>query len=142
MAGPPLRDAIADLVHRYSDAVTRRDLDQWASCWSTEGRWEISAERVATDPQARLELLQLAFDVLDAVVQLTVNGSVVAGGPETASGRWYIVEHFRRAGEAGMLIAHYDDRYVHVDGQWYFAARTLVPHYKGSPDLSGVFGHG
>ena len=36
-------------------------------------------------------------------------------------------------------MAHYDDSYVCDNGTWRFAARTLVPHYVGAPDLSGTF---
>jgi hypothetical protein len=135
-----LYSAIAELVHGYCDAVTRRDLDQWASCWAPEGRWEMRADRVATDPESRIAILRRAFDVLDGVVQMASNGSVTATGADTAAGRWYIVEHTRRTtGERGLLLAHYDDRYVRIDGRWLFAARTLVRHYEGPPDLTGLF---
>lgn len=134
------RADISDLVHRYSDAVTRRDVDQWASCWSRDGRWELRADRVASDPEGRLAILRHAFGVIEGVVQMVSNGSVVVSAPAAATGRWYIVEHLRRAtGETGLLLGHYDDTYVCEDGHWLFMARTLVPHYQGPPDLTGVF---
>ena len=134
-----MRDAIADLVHRYADAVTQRDLDQWGACWAPDGRWEMRSDRIASDPEGRVALLQMAFDALEGVVQLVMNGSVteLADGP---AGRWYIVEHIRRtSGQTGLIIGHYDDRYVRIDGEWRFAARTLVRHYEGPPDLTGTF---
>ena len=135
-----MRAEIADLVHRYADAVTRRDLDQWAACWAPDARWEMRADRVASDPEGRLALLQMAFDVLEGVVQLVMNGTVSEVDGDHAGGRWYIVEHTRRtSGATGLIIAHYDDRYVRTNGEWKFAARTLVRHYEGPPDLTGTF---
>lgn len=135
-----MRGPIADLVHRYCDAVTRRDLEQWASCWAPDGRWELSADRVACEAADRLAILRGAFDVLEGVVQMAANGTVTETGPDAATGRWYIVEHSRRrTGEPLLLLAHYEDRYICTGGTWLFAARTLVPHYKGRPDLSGTF---
>ena len=143
MADPALRHDIAELVHRYCDAVTRQDLERWASCWAADGRWELRADRVATDAESRLAILLHAFGSLEAVVQNALHGSVRREGDAAASGRWYIVEHLRRAsGEPAMLLARYDDRYVREDGGWRFAARTLVPHYQGPPDLTGRFFRG
>ena len=36
------RDEIGELVHRYSDAVTRRDGVQWSSCWADDASWALS----------------------------------------------------------------------------------------------------
>ena len=135
-----LRDEIAELVHRYCDGVTRRDVEQWASCWAPDGHWEIRADRIADDEAGRLAILRQAFDVLSGVVQMAMNGTVSHVGPDDATGRWYIVEHTQRhTGATGLLLAHYDDRYVRIDGSWRFASRTLHRHYDGPPDLSGPF---
>lgn len=135
-----VREEIAELIHRYCDGVTRRDVDQWAACWAPDGRWEIRADRIASDEAGRLAILNQAFEVLDGVVQMAMNGTVTVVGPDDATGCWYIVEHTRRVnGTAGVLLAHYEDRYVRIDGDWRFAARTLVRHYDGPPDLSGPF---
>ena len=56
------------------------------------------------------------------------------------SGRWYVHEHWLRTDDSrGILLAHYDDRYVRIDGQWLFASRELTVHYGGPPDLSAPF---
>jgi ketosteroid isomerase-like protein len=137
---PTTREAIADLVHRYADAVVRRDVDEWASCWADDAQWVLRPDRIATGRQAVVELWRHAMGSLDGVVQVVFNGTVTADGADAARGRWYIAEHFRRVtGDAGMLLAHYDDRYLRHDGRWLFSSRTLVPHYQGPPDLSGSF---
>jgi ketosteroid isomerase-like protein len=135
-----VRAEIADLVHRYADAVSRRDMEQWDACWAPDARWEMRADRIASDADGRCALLQHAFDVLEGVVQLVMNGTVSEVSADEAEGRWYIVEHTRRTnGVTGLIVAHYDDRYVRMDGRWLFAARTLVRHYEGPPDLTGTF---
>ena len=135
------RDAIAELVHRYSDAVVYRDVDLWASTWAEDAVWKLGPGREVTGRKAIVELWLSAIGRFDAVVQNTVNGTVsLDGATGTGTGRWYIVEHFRRAsGEAGILLAHYDDTYVCVDGTWLFASRELHQQYQGPPDLSAPF---
>ena len=50
------------------------------------------------------------------------------------------MEHWARADDSrGILLAHYDDTYVRVDGEWFFASRELVIHYGGPADLSAPF---
>jgi SnoaL-like domain len=134
------RSAIGDLVHRYSDAVTRRDDGQWSSCWAEDAGWTLRSDRIAVGRDAIVEMWRQAMATLDGVVQVVLNGSVCVEGPTAARGRWYICEYFRPvAGEASMLLAHYDDTYVEHGRRWLFASRTLVPHYQGPPDLTGTF---
>lgn len=140
LTAPTAREAISDLVHLYSDAVVRRDVTQWSSCWADDASWVLRSDRTAAGRQGIVELWQRAMQSLDGVVQTVLHGTVSLESETSAHGRWYITEHFRRiTGEAGLLLAHYDDDYVHRDGRWLFASRTLVPHYQGPPDLSGSF---
>ena len=135
------RDAIAELLHTYADAVVRRDGDQWASCWAEESRWVLGAGREVAGRDAIVDLWHRAMGGFSAVVQLVHNGTVTLDG-DRGEGRWYISERFRRAdGEAGLLLAYYDDTYVVEDGSWRFASRELVPQYQGPPDLSAEFRH-
>ena len=136
------RDAIADLVHRYADGVTCRDVAQWTGCWAEAACWSLSAERTAVGLEEIVALLERALATLDGVVQNVLHGAVTVDG-STAAGRWHIIEHFRRVdGETGLLLAHYDDTYVERGGRWQFSSRTLVPSYQGPPDLSGTFTKG
>ena len=45
MSAPTTREAIAALVHRYADAVVRRDKVEWASCWAEDAQWHLSPGR-------------------------------------------------------------------------------------------------
>lgn len=133
------RDDIADLVHRYSDAVTRKDRAQWAATWAEDAWWDLGKGRLNHGRDNIVSFWESAVAGLTIVVQLVHNGSVTVDG-DTASGRWYVSEHLKRtSGVKGMLLAWYDDSYVRVDGQWLFASRSLGSLYHGPADLSGAF---
>ncbi len=135
------RQDIADLVHRYADAVVRYDGDQWGSTWAADAQWSLGPGRQIEGRDAIVEFWHKAMSGFTAVVQTALNGicdlDVAAG---TGTGRWHIQESYQRTdGTRGMLLAHYDDSYVLENGEWKFADRQLVPHYSGPPDLSSDF---
>jgi hypothetical protein len=132
-------DPIATLVHRYADAVVHRDADRWEATWATDATWTLGPGRTVKGRTAIVELWRSAMANYETVVQNVVNGEYELNGHE-GCGRWYIIEHFKRAdGGVGMLLAWYDDTYAHVDAGWVFASRTLTITYQGPPDLSGVW---
>jgi hypothetical protein len=135
------RDAISDLLHRYADAVVRRDPEQWGSTWASDAVSELGKDRRVEGADAILALWNSAMDGFKAVIQNVVNGTVdLDDAAGTGTGRWYIMEHWVRADDSrGILLAHYDDRYVRVDDRWLFASRELTVHYGGPPDLSAPF---
>ncbi len=139
---PPVsRHAIEDLVHRYADAVVHRDPDRWSSTWAADAMWELGKGRRVEGRDAILALWNSAMDGFKAVIQNVVNGTAeLDESAGTGSGRWYIMEHWTRADDSrGILLAHYDDTYVRVDGEWFFASRELAIHYGGPADLSAPF---
>jgi len=135
------RDNIADLVHRYSDAVVHADRDQWAQTWAADAVWDLGKGRRVEGRDAILEAWISAMTRFDAVVQTVMNGTAdldeTAG---TGSGRWYIHEVMQRSsGDRTLMVGHYDDRYVRTDEGWRFAERSLEQHYAGPADLGGKF---
>jgi hypothetical protein len=78
---------------------------------------------------------------ISSVVQTVHNGDAwVGASANEATGRWAISERMRRAnGDSGILLAHYDDAYAKVNGQWLFTRRFLQVHYGGPADLSANF---
>jgi ketosteroid isomerase-like protein len=133
------RDQISELVHRYSDAVTRKDQAQWAATWAEDAWWDLGKGRLTRGRDNIVDYWSKAVDALTVVVQMVHNGTVTVAG-DTATGRWYVSEHLERStGVKGMLLAWYDDTYVRVDGQWLFGSRSLGALYHGPPDLSGAF---
>jgi ketosteroid isomerase-like protein len=141
-AGVDVFVAVQRLVHRYADAVVHRDADQWGSCWAPDAEWELVPGRKVAGAEAIVALWRSAMAGMAAVVQTVDNGDAWhdSAADDTASGRWYITETFRRAdGESGVLRAHYDDAYVCRGGRWLFSNRLLRVHYVGPPDLSAPF---
>ena len=134
--------SISRLVHRYADAVVHRNGVQWASCWADDAEWDLGGGRLVHGKEAIVALWYSAMKGMASVVQLVHNGEVYADAsdPDRADGRWYIDERYHRAdGATGILLAHYEDSFVRVDGQWLFARRFLQVHYSGAPDLSAEF---
>jgi hypothetical protein len=132
-------DPIATLAHRYADAVVHRDADRWAATWAADASWTLGPGRTVEGRDAIVELWRAAMSNYETVLQNVVNGEYEINGDE-GCGRWYIMEHFRRAdGGVGILLAWYDDTYTLRDGQWLFASRTLTIKYQGAPDLSGTW---
>lgn len=132
-------EAIGALVHRYADAVVRRDKDRWEACWAHDAKWHLGPSRSVEGRAAIVDLWLKAMGGFAAVVQMVNNGEVHVDG-DVATGRWYINEHFCRAnGVPGILLAYYDDTYIRVGGEWLFASRALVAQYQGPPDLSAPF---
>jgi ketosteroid isomerase-like protein len=130
---------IAGLVHRYADAVCRRDADQWASCWAEDGVWVLDAERRVHGRGAIVEQWATEMAKYRAVIQLVANGDWSLDGHE-ATGRWYIHEYNRRSdGSSAILVAYYDDGYRRTGGDWLFTRRQLTRLYQGPPDLAGDF---
>ena len=132
---------IADLVHRYADAVVHRDEAQWSATWAPDAVWELGQGRRVEGRDAIVGLWNGAMDTFTAVVQNALNGATdIDDSAGTGTGRWYVLEHWQRADDSrGILLAHYDDAYVRLDGNWLFASRELVVHYAGPPDLSAPF---
>ena len=130
---------ISDLVHRYSDAVVRKDKDQWSATWADDSHWELGKDRVMDGKAAIVDYWVGAVDAFDAIVQVAHNGQATVDG-DRGRGRWYISEHTqRRDGSRGLLLAYYDDTYSQVEGQWLFASRAITVLYRGGGDLGGTF---
>jgi SnoaL-like domain len=133
--------AISDLVHRYSDAVARKDRDQWAATWAAESHWDLGQGRMMRGKEAIVEYWVEAMERFEVVIQLSHNGeATVDDAAGAGSGRWYISEHMQRVdGSTGVFLAYYDDTYARVDGEWLFASRAITVLYRGAADLSGTF---
>lgn len=132
---------IQQLVHRYADAVVHRNGEQWTSTWAPDASWDLGGGRLVHGIEAIAELWYKAMGGIPGTIQIVLSGEIeLAEDGETAAGRWYIQEHvLRRDDSRSILLAHYDDEYRRVDGEWRFARRFLQQHYNGPPDLSDTF---
>ncbi len=132
---------ISQLVHRYADAVIHRNGVQWTSTWAPDASWDLGGGRLVEGIDAISTLWYKAMGGFKATIQTVLNGEThLDDDGTTATGRWYIQEHVVRADDSrSLLLAHYDDTYTVVEGQWRFARRFLQQHYNGAPDLSDEF---
>ncbi len=134
-------ERIEDLVHAYSDAVTRKDTPQLRETWDPNAVWELRPGHPVEGIDAIVGLFEAAIASLEHVIQVVYNGAhqIDASG-SSATGRHYVQEFFeRKTGERGTLLAYYDDAYTLQDGGWRFTSRRLVLLYAGPGDLSGSF---
>ncbi|MEL7207491.1 MAG: nuclear transport factor 2 family protein, partial [Actinomycetota bacterium] len=87
------RDPIADLVHRYADAVVHRDGDRWGATWAPDGCWDLGQGRVVEGRDAIVAFWRRAMDGLEAVIQTVGNGTYeLDEAAGSGQGRWYIQE--------------------------------------------------
>ena len=135
-----MSEEIRTLIARYADAVCRFDADQWAATWATDAVWEMGPmtktgrDEIATSWKGMLARL-------DGVIHAYLNGwADLDEETGTGTGRWYVIEHFKRPDEDPMtMYGFYDDEYCREDSQWKFARRALHRIYYGPPDMSGDF---
>lgn len=134
------RHPIEDLVHRYSDAVVRRDRGTWASTWDTEATWDLGGGRAGVGRDAIVEMWSGAMARYAAVVQTVLNGTFEVDASGTAHGRWYVLEILGPTeGAPQMMVGHYDDDYVMTEDGWRFHSRRLTQHYRGALPADGHF---
>lgn len=138
---PEAAEAIRNLVGRYSEAVSRLDLDEVGHCWARDGVWTVFGR----DHQGR-DAIVAEFRALTTplvwVVQHASGGWLRTEGAEI-TGIWQVVEYGRRrepdaAGDVGLLhIGRYVDRYIREDGAWQFAARRFETIHGGPLPMPG-----
>ena len=126
---------------RYSDGVCRFDSEQWASTWATDAVWEMGPmtktgrDEISTSWQGMLARL-------DGVIHAYLNGwADLDEATGTGTGRWYVIEHFKRPDEDPMtMYGYYDDEYCLEEGQWEVRPAVPQPHLlRPTPDMSGDF---
>ena len=125
------------LTARWCDAVTRGDVDAWASCWRGDGEWHLAGQ----PPVVGIDALRHEFATRRAELDLCVPELLsgwIDGDDDTARGRWYVRELQReRTGRARELVGCYDDRLVRDRGEWRFARRRFWLLYEGPRVLGG-----
>lgn len=130
---------IRSLVHRYCDALCKRNREAWIATFAEDGVWntgrgEVAGHVALSDAFARI------MELFQHVLQLTHNGEVNVDG-DAAHGRWYITEYGLTAKQRRTFyIAHYDDDYRRTADGWRFQRRIATWLYHGEPDLRGTFG--
>jgi len=118
--------ALRDLVHRYADAVSRRDSAAVAGAFTDDGVWIVPGYG---EPRGRAEIAAFLDDLLGSwatIVHALLSGRVHldATDHDRATGRWYIAEFGQRGDGVEVFFAGvYHDEYARVGGLWRFARR-------------------
>lgn len=135
--------AVQRFIGGSADAVTRRDLDKFASCWAEDGVWNVGLNRGSfVGRDSIIANMRTIMASIEAIVQTVENGEAwyADADEDVVIARFYITELVRRpTGETMLLRFFYADRLVREGGGWLFAERVLNPLYVGPYDLSGPF---
>lgn len=113
---------IRELYDRYGDASWRGDREDWANCFTKDGRWVSHL----FDCRGRSELIKTWDDLWkdwSHVAFLYTLGSLEVSG-DRATARSYAREIVQlKSGGLFKLAGRYDDELVRENGEWLFASR-------------------
>lgn len=130
--------AVRDLVHRYADAVTRRDAEGVAALFVPDGEWIVTGHG---QPRGRAEIVDFLDGLLggwDAIVHALLSGRVHldATDVDRATGRWYISEFGMMASGTEVFFSGvYHDEYLREQGIWRFARRRYDSLFRRVGDV-------
>ena len=135
------RLGIRELIDSYSDAVTQRDAEAWGANWAEDSRWclpdlgvpewnEILGKKKIVEEWTRMMGDFHGDEDAPAVCSFLCNPGAMEVTGDTATARSYSTEVF--LDEKGRTLetkGQYDDKFVKIDGAWYFKERvwTLFP---------------
>jgi len=125
--------ALRDLVHRYADAVSRRDSVAVAECFAADGVWSVGGYG---EPRGRDEIVAFLDGLLgswDVIVHALLSGRVHLDPTDRrrATGRWYISEFGRRTDGTEVFFAGvYHDVYGRDGDGWRFRHRRYDSMFR------------
>jgi len=121
---------IRNLVHRYSDAASRRDPQGVASTFTIDGEWHALELGRHKGRDAMIAFFTSMLDGWNVFLQGLQSGVVVlnAADADHATGRWFVQEVGQRAEGANLTIAGvYHDEYRREAGVWRIMRRRYDP---------------
>ena len=143
------RLAIADLIYRYSDAVTRADWGQAEELFVPEATWESPLFGLHHQGRAAFIAFLRDTDRADLLIQTAHPPVVRLVPPDRATATTTVHELVRGAatadsalGPAGSEINFeqlgiYSDEIVRADGAWRFMRRVFTPLYVHPDRVTG-----
>jgi hypothetical protein len=117
------RMLIRELYGRYADASWRGAREDWAACFTADGRWVSHLFNCHGTAQL-LETWDSLWKDWTGVAFMSEIGSIEISG-ERAKVRSYAREIVQlKNGGIFKLAGHYDDDLVRQNGEWLFASRV------------------
>ena len=128
------RLAIRELIESYGDAVTQRDVNAWADCWTEDSRWCLpdlpgwekieGKQTIVAEWLKMMEAFHGPEDKADACIFISTPGRIQVIG-DTARARTYTTETYTDAkGVTRTILSEYYDQFVKRGGQWLFSERS------------------
>jgi len=131
---------IQDLIHRYSDGVTRADWQQCEAVFTPDAIWESSALGIrCEDPASFMEILR-ATSSYDLLIQTPHSPVITLIDAHHARATTTIHEFIREAAVADNNLEQYGiyfDDLARVDGRWKFTHRVFQLVYVGRGCVTG-----
>jgi hypothetical protein len=144
------RDAIQQLIYRYSDAVTRADYEQMATVFAADAVWESPLLGMHFESAGAFIDFQIeGSTALDVLIQTAAGPVVELLGPDRAAATTNVREIIRGThtvdgvwGSAGSesnvdQYGIYFDDVSKIDGEWKFSRRVFVPVLIASGAAAG-----
>ena len=124
------RLALRELIARYCLAIDDRDLATLSGLFAPDAFFG-SADRAmgATGREAVLRQFEARYAAMGASNHVNHDQVLEFDGPGRARGRVSLHAEVWRNGKAMITAIRYLDRYVKLDGRWYFAERLLSMMY-------------
>ena len=129
----PIEDqqAIRALHDLYSDAVFRRDADDWGANWAEDGQWHLMGTPV-DGREAIVNLWNGAMGGFSFVAFFSQTAAIAVDG-DTATGRVHTHEVLETTdGAIRRPVGRYDDVYVKRNGRWLYKERRYNMLYDAA----------
>jgi hypothetical protein len=144
------RDAIRDLIFRYSDAVTRADYEQMMTVFAPDAVWESPLLQMRFESARSFIEFQIEGSTgLDVLIQTSHNPVIELLSRDQARATTTIHEMFiGRAGGASAFgdpgtelnvdqYGIYYDEVAKIEGEWKFIHRFFAPFLLAQGGVSG-----
>jgi hypothetical protein len=131
---------IQDLIHRYSDGVTRADWQQCEAVFTPDVVWESSALGIRCDDRASFMEILRATSSYDLLVQTPHSPVITLIDAHHARATTTIHEFIREAAGAENNLEQYGiyfDDLARVDGRWKFTHRRFELVYVERGRVTG-----
>ena len=128
-------DHIRALIHAYAELLDGGDLDGVAelfahATWRTARRADVLR---GTEQVRRAYDDVILYDGLPHTKHVISNVTVISDGPPVASARSYfsVLQARPELPLQPLLAGRYHDEFEHVDGEWRFTDRLILPDLVG-----------
>ncbi len=132
------RRAIERLLHRYADAVNRRDADAWIACWSDDPTWTLMGHEVR-GREAVLEMWRGAMGGFPFVAHIVHAPLIEPQDAGHARIRCYVQELLALGDGGGQhVFGVYHDTVVAGEAGWRFESRRFDILMRLPLEMSGA----